>query len=231
MIVRQIEDELQIAVPAEAHDLAGFRKWASSRSFPENGSVALVQGKVLIDMSPERVDSHNQVKSEVNTVIGSLVKAAKLGRYYPDRALLTNDAAGLANEPDAAFASWESLRSRRLVRVVKRGKRGKVDGSELRGSPDWVLEIVSSSSVRKDTKLLIESYYRAEIPEYWIIDARFEPLQFTILVRGADRYEAIVPVNGWLASTVFQRQFRLERELDELGDWLYNLRLRELPKS
>jgi Uma2 family endonuclease len=36
---------------------------------------------------------------------------------------------------------------------------------ELEGTPDWVLEVVSQSSVAKDTKWLRESYHKAGIPE------------------------------------------------------------------
>jgi Uma2 family endonuclease len=229
MIVRAIDD-FTISVPSDAHTLDGFRAWASSPDFPDTGSISLIQGEVLIDMSPERVDSHNQVKWEINHVLGSLVKAEKLGRFYPDRALLTNDTAGLANEPDAAFATWETIKSGRLVRVVK-SDSGE-DNSELRGAPDWVLEIVSRSSVRKDTELLGKSYYRAGVSEYWIIDARFEPLHFTILVRGPKGFEPVADHGGWRASSVFQRQFRLERGEDEfVGDWIYTLHMREIPTS
>lgn len=227
MIVRQLEDRLDVAVPPEAHELDGFRNWVESPDYPEQGRISLIQGEVLIDMSPEDIDDHNQVKGEINNVIGPLVKHLRLGRYYPDGALITNDAAGLANEPDAAFASRETLKSGRLVKVTK--KAGSRRSIELRGTPDWVLEIVSPSSVRKDTKLLFESYYVAGVQEYWLIDARNDPLQFTIFTRGNPGYEPVAPQDGWRTSSVFNRQFRLEREDDEFGDWLYTLHMREVP--
>ena len=227
MIVRQIEDRLDVAVPADAHTLEGFRRWVESPDFPEQGRISLIQGEVLIDMSPERIDSHNQVKGEINNVIDPLVKSLRLGRYYPDGALFTNDTAGLGNEPDAAFASWETLKSGRLVKVTK--KEGERDSIELRGTPDWVVEIVSRSSVRKDTQLLVETYYRAGVDEYWLIDARFDPLRFAIFARGESAYEPAPDQDGWLTSSVFRRQFRFEHEEDELGDWLLNLHVREIP--
>jgi Uma2 family endonuclease len=60
----------------------------------------------------------------------------------PDGMWITNDEADLSNEPDAVFASWDTLESGRAVLSS--------DELELIGSPDWVLEIVSKSSVRKD---------------------------------------------------------------------------------
>ena len=50
------------------------------------------------------------------------------------------------------------------------------------------MEIVSPSSVSKDKKHLRECYYRAGIPEYWLIDARGEDVEFDILRRGEEKY-------------------------------------------
>src|SRR5256885_8764701 len=46
---------------------------------------------------------------------------------------------------------------------------------ELEGTPDMVLEVVSESSVQKDTKRLRQLYWQAGIREYWLVDARREP--------------------------------------------------------
>jgi hypothetical protein len=46
-------------------------------------------------MSKEQVFTHNQLKQEFNLVIGGLVKAQRLGRFFPDGLLLTNDRAQL----------------------------------------------------------------------------------------------------------------------------------------
>jgi Uma2 family endonuclease len=51
-----------------------------------------------------------------------------------------------------------------------------------------VLEAVSDSSVRKDLKTLRRAYFRAGIPEYWLIDARKPAVTFDILRRGTRGY-------------------------------------------
>ena len=48
-----------------------------------------------------------------------------------------------------------------------------------------VLEVVSNSSVRQDTQELVEDYFWAGIPEYWLVDARGETPVFEI--HGASR--------------------------------------------
>src|SRR5262249_26589734 len=95
--------------------------------------------------------------------------------------------------------------------------------AELEGTPDWVLEIVSDSSVEKDTQELRSAYHRARIPEYWLIDARGDEIVFLILLRRRKGYAAAAVRDGWQRSKVFGRGFRLERERDEFGLWEYTL--------
>jgi Uma2 family endonuclease len=90
-----------------------------------------------------------------------------------------------------------------------------------------VLEVVSPTSVRKDTKLLREGYFRAGVSEYWLADALGEDVDLQILVAGKDGYVAVEPKIGWLASPTFSCSFRLTREKDEDGFWQYTLHVQE----
>ncbi len=94
---------------------------------------------------------------------------------------------------------------------------------ELEGTPDWVLEVVSRSSVQKDTEWLRAAYHRAGIPEYWLIDAQYDEVSFQILRRRRDRYVAVASRDGWVRSTVFGRSFRLDRRKNRMGRWSYTL--------
>ena len=64
------------------------------------------------------------------------------------------------------------------------------------GAPDLVIEIVSPSSVEKDTEWLMSAYFDAGIPEYWVIDARHDDPEFDIWIRRGDRYVAARKVKG-----------------------------------
>jgi len=219
-----MSSEEMVRVPASAvASLAGFREWVLSDKFPEHGRLSYLQGELFIDMSPEDLDLHNKVKTEVSRVLSTLVVERDLGDFYSDRTLVTNDAAGLSTEPDGTFVSWQSYEAGR-VRVAP-GKAGPEHYVELQGAPDWVVEIVSQSSVVKDTRTLRESYHRAGVPEYWIIDARYDEIAFQILRYRRDRYVAVAPREGWLRSRAFGRGFRLERRRDRLGRWRYTLRV------
>ncbi|MBV8232095.1 MAG: Uma2 family endonuclease, partial [Planctomycetaceae bacterium] len=87
------------------------------------------------------------------------------------------------------------------------------------------LEVVSRSSVAKDTRVLREAYHRAGVPEYWIIDARFNAIDFQVLRHRRDRYVVAAPRGGWHRSSVFGRGFRLERRLNRMGRWRYTLQV------
>ena len=131
--------ESTVHIPDGIRSLGAFRRWFHSKEFPESGRICYWDGQVWVDMSKEQIFTHNQVKQEFNLVIGGLAKSGRLGRYFPDGELLTNDRANLATQPDGTFVSRRSLESGR-VRLVEGEKEGYL---ELEGSPDMVLEVVS----------------------------------------------------------------------------------------
>jgi Uma2 family endonuclease len=106
--------------------------------------------------------------------------------------------------------------------VQRKGRAGEY--TELLGTPDLVVEVVSRSSYKKDTKELPVLYFRAGIPEYWLIDALGDEIDFKLLRRGARGYTAVEPHRGWLSSLLFCRSFKLTRERDDEGDWQYELK-------
>ncbi len=217
-------DEM-IRVPVDAvATLDGFREWVLSDESPEHWRFSYIQGEVYIDMSPEELDTHNKVKTEVSRVLSTLNDKLDLGEFYSDGTLVTNQAAGLSTEPDGTFVSWPTYEAGR-VRLIPRKNR-PWQYNELQDTPDWVLEVVSRSSVEKDTRTLRETYHRAGVPEYWIIDAQSEEIDFQILRYRRDRYVAVAAREGWLRSRVFGRNFRLERRHNRLGRWNYSLQTR-----
>lgn len=224
MLLTASNDHTQVDVPTTAYSLAGFREWAASNSFPELGRITYYRQKIFLDMSPEQAQSHNKVKSEICRILGNLVADVDLGELYQDGMWFTHDAADLSNEADGMFVSWASLESGRIRLITSDEDR---DGIEMRGTPDWVLEVVSNSSVQKDTQWLPEAYHRAGIREFWLVDVRGESIQFTIFHWQAERFLAAVPdQDHWLRSKVFDRSFKLERNKNRIGAWTYSLQVR-----
>ena len=215
-----IEDQLEI--PAIA-GLADFRGWALSDRFPENGRIDYVAGHVEVDMSPEDLHTHGTPKTELVVVVGMRVRERELGELYTDRARISCVEADLSAEPDIVFVSNEAFESDR-VRLVPKASGGSDRYIEMEGAPDLIVEIISDSSVRKDTDRLPAAYWQAGVQEYWLIDARTDDLLFRIHDRGQSAYEP-APINddGFQYSHVLDCSYRLERTRNRYGRLQYTL--------
>jgi Uma2 family endonuclease len=206
----EMSSEASLCIPSDAFRLDGFLQWVHSAEFPAQARPSFLNGEVSIDMSAEEIVTHNRAKSDLGADMTSWSRRHDLGLVFADGALLVNEKAGLSTVPDLIFCLWASFKTGR-VRLAER-----VDASgrfvEMRGSPDLVVEIISDSSVRKDTRLLPPLYFAAGVQEYWLIDARRSRLDFKIFVRGRKK---LVPVRrdagGYLQSRVLQGAFRLSR--------------------
>jgi Uma2 family endonuclease len=200
-------------------DHATFRRWRASADVPEKAArICYLHGELWVDLSTEQYFWHNQVKTEITQLLYRLARDNRLGRFFSDGVLLTNTAAVLSCEPDGMFVSMESFEAER-VWFVEGAKAGYL---EMEGTPDMVLEVVSDSSVEKDTVTLLDLYHRAGVPEYWLVDAR-EGVRFDILRRTSKRYVATRKQKGWVKSSIFGRSFRLTEQADATGNPEYTL--------
>jgi Uma2 family endonuclease len=216
--------EESVHIPRQAtRDLAGFRSWAVSPCFPERGRIDFLAGDLEVDMSPEDLHTHGVVKSEIATILHSMVAHAGLGEVYIDRARISNPGADLSVEPDVVVIFWETLDSGRLRYVP--AASGEPDRYiEMEGAPDVVVEIVSSSSENKDLVRLPPLYAAAGIPELWLVDARKKAIRFDIHSLGSDGYEIVKPdAEGWRPSPRLGRRFRLGRREMRPGRWIFRL--------
>jgi Uma2 family endonuclease len=217
-----VSDTAAVHIPAWVIDHSSFRRWLHSEEFPETKSrICFLHGEVWVDMSKEQLFTHNQVKGEISRVLLNFLKDNRLGRFFPDGVLLTNTEAELTTQPDGVFVSEESLQKGR-IRWVEGAKQGFV---EMEGTPDMVLEVVSDSSVQKDRKILMDLYHQAGIPEYWLVDARGEELEFAIFRHGKKGYAAVRKQKGWVKSKIFGRAVQFVQEVDKAGNPEYTLRM------
>ena len=125
-----------VDIPDGISDLAGFRRWVHSDDFPETGRICFLDGRIWVDMSKEQVFTHNQLKQEFNLVVGGLVKAQRLGRFFPDGLFLTNDRAQLACQPDGTFVGYQTLKSG--ASTWWRGRKKATSNSKVRRT--WCLK-------------------------------------------------------------------------------------------
>ncbi len=213
----------QAVIPAWVQDHASFVRWALSDDYPERGRFAFLGDRVWVDLEMEAED-HNLLKTIIGGVLAVWAVTKSLGRFYGDRMLLTHPPTGLSTEPDGMFVSAAARRSGRVVVRGGRPDRGK--GLVVEGAPDMVLEVVSPTSVRKDTVEMLDLYWQAGIPEYWLVDPRGDEPRLTLYSHTRAGYRAVRPSGGWRKSAVFGASFRLTQTTDDLGLPAYRLEMR-----
>src|SRR5262245_20434072 len=209
----------RIRIPSGLDTLKAFRGGARVEGDALRGWVWLLDGEIWVDTNMEQLFTHNRVKTRYANTLDALVEQEESGYYFADRVLLTHPEANLSTEPDGTFVSFDALESER-IRFVKGVSEGFV---EMEGTPDMALEVVSTFAVRKDTDILRDLYWRARIPEYWLVDVRKTPVRFDILRWTSRGYAATRRQDGWIRSNVFGKAFLLETGTDRLGNPTYRL--------
>lgn len=202
----------QMEIPAEFPNLSSFRRWCMSPAYPERGDVFWIDGDIWVSDEMEDFSTHNAIKTEILTALNALVKAGKLGVMFSDGMRLVHPRASLSVEPDAMYASFESVESKRVQ--LKPNKRDRI--LELVGSPEMVLEVTSDSSVSKDERLE-QKYFAAGVAEYWRVDARGKRIKFEILVRSSTGFVPTPRQGGRIHSAVFDRNFELLVKTGRIG--------------
>jgi Uma2 family endonuclease len=216
--------EEQLEIPADVRSLADFRRWALSDEFPEKGRIDFITGRIEVDMAPEDLFCHGTLKSEIAAVIQYRVKRGRLGHLFIDSTRVCSPQADFSVEPDIVFLSHEALQSDRARLIGKAGgQRGRY--VEVEGAPDLIVEIVSDTSVIKDTRRLPAAYFRAGVREFWLVDARGKDVLFTIHRPGPNGYEPVDrDSEGFQSSAVFGCSYRLDAARDAQGNWEFDLR-------
>ncbi len=213
----------RIDIPAWVVDFTSFRRWLDSEEFPEQGKVCFIDSKVWVDLSMEEFFEHGQVRTEIGRVLANIMKETKFGRFAPEGTRYVHPETELSTEPDGMVISNEALRTGRVQLVG--GAKG--DHTQVHGSPEIVIEIVSRSSEVKDTEWCMPAYFDAGILEYWLIDAREEDdIGFDIFKRGKKEFAATRKQAGWVKSAVLGKTFRLVHSDDDAGKPEFTLEVR-----
>jgi Uma2 family endonuclease len=208
-------DEL-IFVPRSIHDLDTVCQWAQSESYPEYGQLSFINDKLWVDLSMEAL-FHNLIKGQIGAVLTLLVAWEKLGIYIHVGMLLKNEPAKISNEPDGAFFSTQSIA--KGLATFKDSEQARI----VVGTPDMILEVISKSSVAKDTIQLKKAYAKAGISEYWLVDSTIDSPELIIMRLSGGKYVTARKHDGWVKSHVFARSFRLTCKKDANGLTQFNL--------
>ncbi|MCI6676232.1 MAG: Uma2 family endonuclease [Clostridiales bacterium] len=129
---------------------------------PEGERAQLIDGQIYYIAPPSR--KHQKLVSSLNTSIYNYINS-KNGdcEVYPA------PFAVFLNEDDRNYVEPD-------ISVIR--DKNKLDDRGCKGSPDWIIEIVSPSSKRIDYMIKLFKYRTAGVKEYWIVD----PLKDRILI-------------------------------------------------
>ena len=127
---------------------------ADIEALPEGKRAELINGKMYMLASPYTV--HQELLVELTVVIHNFIRKSKgKCKVYPApfSVYLHNDDFTYL-EPDISVVC----------------NPDKVDKNGCHGAPDWVIEIISSSTGKRDRGIKLEEYRKAGVREYWIVD-------------------------------------------------------------
>jgi Uma2 family endonuclease len=213
----------QIDIPGWVSDFESFRRWLQSPHFPVKGKICFINNDIWVDLSMEELFSHNLVRTEISRVLATLMKQTKYGQFVSEGMRYSHLESNLSTEPDGMVISNEALDTGRVNLVAS----DKGEQTEVIGSPEIVIEVVSRSSEVKDTEWAMTAYFDAEIQEYWLVDAREEDnTRFDIFKRGRKEFVATRKQSGWVKSGILGKAFRLVRSENASGNPEFILEVR-----
>jgi Uma2 family endonuclease len=214
----------QFEIPLNLQSLGDFRGWALSDQFPETGRIDYIGGRIEVDMSPEDFFCHGTLKSELARALTHRAAESDLGHVVIDRTRVSSIEADLSVEPDLVLVCHAALSSGRARLVPKAGGQpGRY--VEVEGAADLIVEIVSDTSVAKDTRRLPAAYFRAGVREFWLADARGAAPTLVIHARGPTGFEPVAADGeGFQASGVLGYRYRLDSARHRLGHRTFSLR-------
>jgi len=214
-----------VEIPPGIDGFAAFRRWTHDPDFPEKGRIDFIAGQIEVGDMVEDPRYHGGPKTEIARVLANRVKRLDWGQVLIDATRVSVPEVGLSVEPDILAVSHQALATGRVALVPAEGRREAF--VELEGPPELVVEVLSASSVRKDSQRLWREYYRAGIPEYWTVDARAGKLAFQIWIAGPAEYlPADIDPDRFQTSPVLQTAYRLDQTARNDGRIEYDLRER-----
>lgn len=137
---------------AQRHTYADYLTW------PEDLRCELIDGVAYL-MTPALSRPHQEFVGQIYRQAANALEGKPCRAYVaPFDVRLPKD--GEADEETDTVVQPDVL-------VVC--DRGKLDERGMRGTPDWVVEVLSSATASHDQTLKLAAYERAGVPEVWLI--------------------------------------------------------------
>lgn len=166
----------------EEPDLSGSYTYSDYLTWKWGHMTELIQGRIF-KMSPAPGSLHQKVSGELFRQLANFLKGKKCQVF------------------SAPFdvrlpLSSKQKADRDIITVVQPDlcvicDPAKIDARGCLGAPDWIIEILSSSSSSKDLREKFDVYEEAGVKEYWVVHPQEQTLLiYTLNVSG--KYEGVL---------------------------------------
>ena len=124
-------------------------------SLPDGQRAELIDGQIYMMAPPSR--KHQRIVMELSTTISNYIKSRN----------------GSCEVDIAPFAVFLNQDNRNYVEpdISVICDKNKLTEKGCNGAPDWIIEVVSPSSIRIDYVIKLFKYRTAGVIEYWIVDS------------------------------------------------------------
>lgn len=175
------------------------------RALPDEKRMELIDG-VLYDMAAP-TGIHQIVGGEIYAVLREYIRKKKgrcLPMYSPIDVQLDCDDKTIV-QPD----------------VLVLCDTGKLSGNTISGAPDFIVEVISKSTRKKDMFLKLNKYMEAGVREYWMVD--FEKMKVLVYDFNHDNYPIIYGTDSVVPVGIFDGE--CEIDFGEICEYLKSFSL------
>src|SRR6266702_5028111 len=181
-------NRLPIVAPADSVPGPGQGNWTYKEyaNLSDDGNhYEVVDGVLFMTSFPG--SEHQNAVGEIFAYLREYIKLRGLGKVFL-APLDVELAQNVVVQPD--------------IIVILNDQRKKITHSRIIGSPDLLVEVVSPGSVGYDRREKQNSYARAGVTEYWIVDPLAQNIELLILEVETYRSEGVFQGKSTLPSRV-----------------------------
>lgn len=177
------------------------------RALPDDQRMELIDG-VLYDMAAP-TGIHQVVGGEIYAVLRGYIRSKKgrcLPMYSPIDVQLDCDDKTIV-QPDVLVLCDTS----------------RLSGNTIWGAPDFVVEVLSNSTRKKDMFVKLNKYMNAGVREYWMVD--FDKMKVVVYDFAGENYPVIYGIHDVIPVGIFGGECQID--FGEIYDYLKSFSLVE----
>lgn len=177
------------------------------RALPDDQRVELIDG-VLYDMAAP-TGIHQVVGGEIHAMLREYIRSKKgrcLLMYSPIDVQLDCDNKTIV-QPDVLVLCDTS----------------RLSGNTIWGAPDFVVEVLSKSTRKKDMFVKLNKYMNAGVREYWMVD--FDKMKVVVYDFAGENYPVIYGIHDVIPVGIFGGECQID--FGEIYDYLKSFSLVE----